>query len=166
MGNTRYSEEEKAQFIELSALIGSRSAREELGFPRVTATGRAWMTTRGICEPSPIAILSQAQLRGNAYTDVQMLEVGAQALDRIADHLLHSTLDAGEVRELSYAYERLTNAYLKLAGRPTTITQTMDSYDAEIAQLLSQEVIKNNQEASTRDAVVVREANSYEQGDA
>lgn len=144
MANIAYSDQERANFLELAKEIGITRAMRELSYPKHWATGKAWADAAGISIPLD-TIKAQAAAHHDWYKAEDLLIVAKEALLRIIESLQTDTLTADEQKKLAEAYQKYVNTILLLEGKATNITESRKTSDMDlaIADLLAAEAARN-----------------------
>lgn len=144
MANIAYTDQERADFLELAKEIGITRAKRELGYPKHWATGKAWADAAGIEVPLD-TIKAQAAAHWDWYKAEELLIVAKEALLRIVESLQSDNLTPDEQKKLAEAYQKYVNTILLLEGKATSITESRKTGDVDlaIADLLAAEAARN-----------------------
>lgn len=145
MGFKEYTDEERSAFLELASEIGITRAKRQLGFPHSWATGQRWVQAAGIEIPID-EIKAQAAAAYDWYKAEEALVVAEEGLRRAQETLQNAeNLSADEQKKLSEAVQKYTNTWLLLQGKANSISEhhTKDATDVELAQMLSEERMRN-----------------------
>lgn len=144
MANINYSDQERADFLELAKEIGITRAKRELGYPKHWATGKSWVDAAGITVPLD-TIKAQAAAHWDWYKAEDLLIVAKEALLRIVESLQTDNLTPDEQKKLAEAYQKYVNTILLLEGKATNITESRKTGDMDLAitDLLNAEKARN-----------------------
>ena len=144
MGNKAYSEQERADFIELAAEIGITRAMRKLQYPAGWGTAQRWMQAAGVEAPLD-EIKAQAKAHHDWYQTEEMLLVGQEQIARIHEMVQKDDLTPDEVKKVAEAYQKVTNTWLLLQGKANNINEnrTKDSTDLELMDLYNSELARN-----------------------
>lgn len=146
MANKSYSDQERAQFLELAQEIGITRAKRQLGFPASWATGNHWCDAAGIKVPID-EIKAQAAAHYDWYKTEELLTVCDEGIRRIHESLSTDSLTPDEQKKLSEAYQKYTNARLLLEGKANSINEhrSTDTMDVELQRLMDEQDNKNKE---------------------
>lgn len=144
MGYMNYTNEQRAEFLELSSEIGISRARRRLGFPNTWATGKRWHDEAGLEVPLD-AIKSQSQAHNDWYKTEDMLLVAQEGIQRVYEELQSTNLTPDEHKKMSESFQKYTNTWLLLQGKANNINETRhkDSADLAIMDLINEEKMRN-----------------------
>lgn len=152
---TTYTDEQRADFLELASEIGITRAMRELGFPKHWATGKSWADAAGISLPLD-EIKAQAKAHHDWYETEDMLLVAQEGIKRTHEVLVNSDLSPDEHKKMSEAFQKYANTWLLLHGKANSINETRhkDSMDVGLMELLNEEAARN--------AALDKEVKSYQ----
>lgn len=144
MAKIAYSDQDKADFLELAVEIGITRAKRQLGFPAAWNTAKRWADAAGIEVPLD-EIKAQAAAHWDWYKAEELLIVAKEALLRIIEALQSDDLTPDDQKKLAEAYQKYVNTILLLEGKATSITESrkMDGTDVELMELLNEEKARN-----------------------
>lgn len=142
----KYTEQQRAEFLERASEIGITRAKRELGYPHSWVTGKAWADSAGIELPLD-EIKAQAKAAHDWYTTEEMLVVAQQGVRRTAEVLANEDLTPDEHKKMSEAFQKYANTWLLLQGKANNINETRhkDSTDIALMELFNEEKMKNEE---------------------
>lgn len=146
MANYEYTDQERAQYLELAKEIGLTRAKRQLGFPKSWATAKKWADAAGIEVPLD-EIKAQAKQHHDWYTTEDMLLVAQEGIARVHEELQNTNLDADQHKKMSEAFQKYANTWLLLQGKANSINETrkVDNKDIELMELINEQKAKNAQ---------------------
>lgn len=144
MTNIKYTNEQRAEFLELAAEIGISRALRKLGYPNTWATGKRWLENAGIEIPLD-EIKAQAQAHNDWYKTEDMLLVAQEGIQRVYEELQRSDLSPDEHKKMSESFQKYANTWLLLQGKANSINETRhkDTADLAIMDLINEEKMRN-----------------------
>ena len=145
MARIEYTNQQRAEFLELASEIGITRAKRKLGFPTSWITGKRWAEAAGIELPLD-EIKAQAAAHNDWYTTEELLVVVQEGLRRAQEALENSDdLDPDQQKKLAEAVQKYTNTWLLLQGKANSISEhrTKDSMDLALVDLLNEEKMRN-----------------------
>lgn len=146
MAKLEYTNEERAEWLNVASEIGITRAMRKLGYPNSWATGRSWLEAAGIEAPLD-SIKAQAAAHNQWYQDEELLLVAQEGISRVYTELQMAELDPDGHKKLSEAYQKYVNTMLTIKNRPNNITETRsrDAVDVELNALLAEQEKKNEE---------------------
>ena len=139
---TRYTDEQKAEFVELARIVGIGRAIRELGYPTWT-TGVQWMEARGIT-PNTDKFMQRIRSYHTFYTVEDIMLTLDDAISAAKD-LIATAEDADALAKVANALQKIVNTRQLLEGKATAISEKreMSQMDVEIAALIRQQEMEN-----------------------
>ena len=139
-----YSNEQRAEFLELASEIGVTRAMRRLGYPNSWATGRRWMDDAGIDVPID-EIKSIAKAHHDWYQTEDMLVVAQEGVRRVHEELQRTNLTPDEHKKMSESFQKYANTWLLLQGKANNISESRskDSTDIALMELFNEETMRN-----------------------
>lgn len=140
-----YTDEQRAEYLELAAEIGITRAMRKLGYPSSWTTGQKWVNAAGIEVPLD-EIKSIAKAHHDWYTTEDMLVVAQEGISRVHGELQRTDLTPDEHKKMSEAFQKYANTWLLLQGKANSINENRikDSTDVELMELLNMERMRNS----------------------
>lgn len=140
----RYTDEQRAEFLEVASEIGITRAMRKLGYPASWTAGKRWMDSAGI-EPALDEIKAQAKAYHDWYQTEDLLVVAEEGIRRVHLELQRTDLSPDEHKKMSEALQKYANTWRLLQDKATSITETQhkDSFDLELADVLGAEKARN-----------------------
>lgn len=140
----RYTDEQRAEFLEVASEIGIAPAMRQLGFPAGWTTGQRWMQAAGIEIPLD-AIKALAKAHDDWYQTEHVLLVAEEGIKRVHEELQRTKFTPDEHKKMSEALQKYANTWRLLQDKATNITEThsRDGMDLEIVDLLNSVEAKN-----------------------
>lgn len=144
MTGKSYSDEQRAEFLEVAAEIGITRAMRKLKYPAGWATARDWVKAAGIEVPLD-EIKAQAKAHHDWYQSEELLIVAQEGIRRVHEELQASDLTPDEHKKLSEAFQKYSNTWLLLQGKANSISETRhkDAVDLDIMDLINAENARN-----------------------
>ena len=146
MARIKYTDEERAAFLELAAEVGITRARRQLGYPHSWASGDRWIKAAGIEVPLD-EIKAQAAAHYDWYKAEEALVAAEEGIRRVYETLTTALeITPDDQKKLAEALQKHTNTWRLLQDKATAINETQhkDSTDVELMQLLSEERMRNS----------------------
>ena len=140
-----YTNEQRAEYLELAAEVGITRAMRTLGYPKSWASGQKWVQRAGIEVPLD-TIKAIAKAHHDWYTTEDMLVVAQEGISRVHMELQTTTLTPDEHKKMSEAFQKYANTWLLLQGKANSIneTRTKDGTDVALMELLNSELSRND----------------------
>lgn len=130
----RYTDEQKAEFVELAEQIGIGRAIRELGYPTYPAA-QAWMKARGVL-PNKDTAFAQMKAYHTFYQVEDLLIVIDEGISA-AQEMITKAESPDDLKKLSESLQKLANTRLLLEGKSTSITENRAvEVDTEFEQAL------------------------------
>lgn len=144
LNGNRYTDAQKADFLELASEIGITRAMRQLGFPLSWGVARGWLQAAGITAPVDEIKAKAAEAR-EWYKTEDLLLVAQEGIRRVYLELQTADLDPDQHKKMSEAFQKYVNSWRLLQEKATSITETQhkDSFDLELADVLGQEQARN-----------------------
>ena len=138
---TRYTDEQQAEFCELAQLIGVGRAIRELGYPTHNSA-YLWLQARGI-EPKPSDVMENARKFQRAYETDDLIRAVDDAM-AVTEEMYAQATTPDDVKRLAEAIQKLVNTRLLLEGKANNINESrqVTQQDLEIAEMLRVEQVK------------------------
>lgn len=145
MANIKYTDEQRAEFLETASEIGIGRAMRKLGYPASWLTGQNWMDAAGIAAPLD-EIKAQSKAHHDWYRTEDMLIVAQEGIKRTHEVLQSESLTPDEHKKMSEAFQKYANTWLLLQGKANNINETRhkDSSDIALMELLNEEAARND----------------------
>lgn len=139
-----YSDEQRAEYLQVAAEIGITRAMRKLKYPNSWATAKSWIEAAGIEVPLD-SIKAQAKAHHDWYQTEDLLVVAQEGIQRVHLELQQSDLTPDEHKKLSEAFQKYSNTWLLLQGKANNISETRsrDALDMDIMDLINAENAKN-----------------------
>lgn len=139
-----YTDEQRAEYLELAAEIGITRAMRTLGYPSSWTTGMKWVKAAGISVPLD-EIKAQAKAHHDWYTTEDMLVVAQEGIMRVHQELQATSLTPDEHKKMSEAFQKYANTWLLLQGKANSISESRvaDGTDVALMELLNEERMRN-----------------------
>jgi len=155
MSNKAYTDQQRADFLELTVEIGITRAMRKLGYPDAWGTAKRWCDSAGIEVPID-EIKAQAKAHHDWYETEDLLVVAQEGIRRVHEDLQRSDLTPDEHKKMSEALQKYSNTWLLLQGKATSVseTRTKDNTDIALMELLNEEKARNT--------LIEQEANSLQ----
>lgn len=145
MTNTKYTDEQRAAFLELAVEVGITRARRSLGYPHSWISGKRWAEAAGIELPLD-SIKAQAAATNDWYKTEEALVVVQEGLRAAQEAYENSDgLTPDEQKKLAETVQKLINTWLLLQGKANNISESRktDVIDVELLNLFEQEESRN-----------------------
>lgn len=144
MPKYEYTDQERAEYLELAKEIGLTRAKRQLGFPKSWATAKKWADAAGIEVPLD-EIKAIAKAHHDWYTTEDMLLVAQEGIARVHEALQDESLDPDQHKKMSEAFQKYANTWLLLQGKANSINETRrtDNTDIELMELINEQNARN-----------------------
>jgi|SRR6478735_12791428 len=140
----RYTDEQRAEFLEVASEIGIARAQRKLGFPAGWNTGQRWMQAAGIEIPLD-EIKAAAKAHDDWYKTEDVLLVTEEGIKRVYEELQRTQFTPDEHKKMSEALQKYANTWRLLQDKATNIseTHTKDGMDLALFDVLNAENARN-----------------------
>lgn len=140
----RYTDVQRADFLELASEVGITRAMRQLGYPLSWTAAKGWVDAAGIDIPLD-EIKAKAAAARDWYTTEDLLLVAQAGIQRVYLELQATGLSPDEHKKMSEAFQKYANTWRLLQDKATSITEThsKDGMDLEIVDLLNSVEAKN-----------------------
>lgn len=144
MAFVEYSDQQRAEFLELASEVGITRAMRELNYPKSWGVGKRWMDAAGINPPLD-EIKAKAAAMHDWYQTEDVLLVAQEGIKRVHLELQQTGLSPDEHKKMSEAFQKYVNSWRLLQEKATSITETQhkDGFDLELADVLGAEQARN-----------------------
>jgi hypothetical protein len=141
----KYTDKQRADFLELALEVGITRARRQLGYPHSWVSGKRWADAAGIELPLD-EIKAQAAAHNDWYTTEELLVVVQEGLRRAQEALENNgDLDPDQQKKLAEAVQKYTNTWLLLQGKANSISERRETLpNVELLNLFEQEEARNH----------------------
>lgn len=150
-----HSEEQIEEFLKHAQEEGIARAMRDLGYPKSYATALRWAKNRGV-SVNVDPVMQHVKAFDDLYNTEHMLAVVKEGVLRVYERLTEdSSLDADSQKKLAETFQKYSNQWLVLQGKANAIneTQTKESSDVELMNLIMQEREKNARNAGVPEDV-------------
>lgn len=142
----KYTDKQRADFLELAVEIGITRARRQLGYPHSWVSGKRWADAAGIQLPLD-DIKAQAAAANDWYKTEDLLITIQEGLRRATEALENTEgMSADDQKKLAEAVQKYTNTWLLLQGKANSISERRETLpNIELLSLFEQEEARNNE---------------------
>ena len=145
MANVEYTEEQRAEFVEMAELEGITPAMRILGFPKHWMTGKKWCDNAGV-EVSLDALQQKAAAFNRYYTNAEKMVAAQSLLNRLVEAIERDpSLTADELNKLASGIQKAIQVLALVEGTATDRRETVqrDGTDMELYELLNEAKARN-----------------------
>lgn len=145
MGYSTFTEEQKAEFIEVANEMGIGPTIRYLGFPKSYHTAKKWFVERNLELPTLDTLAKMAGDMRVFYSDREKIIAAQAVLDRCIESLMQDTLDADALNKLANAVHKAIQTINLIEGKSTIINEqrNKDGQDLAIIDLLNEAKARN-----------------------
>jgi hypothetical protein len=145
MGYSTFTEEQKAEFIEVANEMGIGPTIRYLGFPKSYHTAKKWFVERNLELPTLDTLAKMAGDMRVFYSDKEKIIAAQAVLDRCIESLMQDTLDADALNKLANAVHKAIQTINLIEGKSTIINEqrNKDGQDLAIIDLLNEAKARN-----------------------
>jgi hypothetical protein len=145
MGYSTFTEEQKAEFIEVANEMGIGPSIRYLGFPKSYHTAKKWFVERNLELPTLDTLAKMAGDMRVFYSDKEKIIAAQAVLDRCIESLMQDTLDADALNKLANAVHKAIQTINLIEGKSTIINEqrNKDGQDLAIIDLLNEAKARN-----------------------
>lgn len=146
MAHIKYTDEQRATFLELALEVGITRAKRQLGFPHSWQTGKTWADAAGIELPLD-DIKAQAAAAYDWYKTEDLLITVQEGLRRAQEALENSEgMSPDDQKKLAEAVQKYTNTWLLLQGKANSISERRETLpNIELLSLFAEEEARNTE---------------------
>lgn len=142
----RYTDQQRAEFIELAQEVGIGRAIRQMGYPTWPAAQK-WVKAAGV-EISLNKIMSEAKKYHTYYEVEDLLVVVEEGIERAREQYVEADLDPDGLKKVAEALQKNVNVWQILQGKSTSINEnrSTDTVDVELIALLEGERKRNKED--------------------
>lgn len=146
MANSKYTEHQITEFLEIAQEIGITRTMRDLGYPKSWATAKTWADSRGI-EVATDDLKARAAGTREWYKTEEILLVAQQGFNRVYEELVSNlNLTADDQKKLADALKKHYEVWASAQGKATNINEnrSTETLDGHIQELINMERAKNH----------------------